>query len=227
MCDSRGLIWLTNDRNRNLILFNPNKTPLNQADDEWVKLNTALTEENGPFEYIYSIVEDKDGKIWLGTNAGLKVYHSPSRLLSNSDTPPSPIAVQTISGTDTLVELVLKSEMVRDICIDGGNRKWIATDNAGVFLLSADAKQELIHFTAENSPLLSNTVMDICIDGYSGEVYFSTDKGLISFRYTATDGNETQDSLKIFPNPVRGNFEGYITISGLVEYDRPRFNSIN
>ena len=216
-CDSRGLIWLTNDRNRNLILFNPNKTPLNPADDEWIKLNTALTEENGPFEYIYAIAEDKDGKIWLGTNAGLKVYHSPSRLTGNSAILPSPIAVQTISGTDTLVELVLKSEIVRDICIDGGNRKWVATDNAGVFLLSADAKTEILHFTKENSPLLSNTVMDICIDGYSGEVYFATDKGLISYRYTATDGNETQDSLKIFPNPVRGNFEGYITISGLVD----------
>lgn len=225
-CDSRGIIWLTHDRNRDLILFHPHNTPLNSADDEWVKLNTSLSEENGPFDYIYSIAEDHDGKIWLGTNAGLKVYHSPSRLMNESGIVPSPIAVQTVTGHDTLVELVLKSEIVRDICVDGGNRKWVATDNAGVFLLSADAKEELLHFTKENSPLLSNTVSDICIDGTSGEVYFATDKGLISFRYTATDGEDTQDSIKIFPNPVRGSYNGYITISGLVEESEVKITDV-
>lgn len=216
-CDSRGILWIIYNREQSLILFDNKNTPLDASDDQWIELNTNLSAENGPFDYIYDIAEDHNGKIWIGTNAGLKVYHSPAQLMSNANIVPSPIAVQTITGLDTLVELVLKSETIRSICVDGGNRKWIGTENAGVFLLSEDARDEILHFTTENSPLLSNTILDIAIDGYSGEVYFATDKGLISFRYTATDGNEDQSNLKIFPNPVRGNYQGYISISGLVE----------
>jgi ligand-binding sensor domain-containing protein len=101
--------------------------------------------------------------------------------------------------------------------VDGGNRKWIGTENGGVFLLSADGKEELFHFTTFNSPLPSDVILDIEIDGETGEVYFGTDRGLISFRYTATDGKENYDELKIFPNPVREDFDGYISISGLKE----------
>ena len=122
-----------------------------------------------------------------------------------------------ITETDTFAEVVLKSEYIHSIAIDGGNRKWIATDNAGVFLLSEDAKTELFHFTAENSPLLSNTVLDIVIDGYTGEVFFATDQGLVSFRYTATEPKDDLENITIFPNPVKPYFDGYISISGLME----------
>ena len=221
MCDSRGVIWMTYDRYSSLLLFDNNGTPLNSNDDQWVKLNTTQTEANGPFDYIYCIAEDRNHKIWLGTNAGLKYYSasnnsSPSaKLLENSNLVPSPVI--TVNENDGLTELVLKSESVKCICIDGGNRKWVGTDNSGVFLFSEDATEQLLHFTTDNSPLLSNSILDIQIDGNTGEVYFATDKGLVSFRYTATEGAENQENLKIFPNPVRADYDGYIAISGLVE----------
>jgi hypothetical protein len=212
--DSRNILWLVCEKETKLVLFNSNGTPDITSDDQWANLNISLTEGEGQFKYIYCIAEDKDGKrIWLGTDKGLKRYSSPSRLMENPDILPEPIKVTK----DSLTELLLSAESVRCIKIDGGNRKWIGTDNSGVYLLSDDCREEIFHFTTENSPLLSNTIHHIEIDGETGEVYFGTENGLISFRYTATDPKEQYEELKIFPNPVRENFSGYISIEGLKE----------
>ncbi len=211
--DSRNTLWLICERESKLVLFNHNSTPTNTSDDQWANLNLALPEEKGSFNLVHSIAEDKEGKIWIGTDKGIKVYYSPSQLLANPNLLPEPIYITK----DSLNELLLNFEAIRCIKVDAGNRKWLGTENSGVFLLSSDGKQEIFHFTTENSPLLSNTILDIEINGETGEVYFGTEKGLISFRYTATDGKENYDDLKIFPNPVRENFNGYITISGLKE----------
>jgi len=215
--DSRNRIWIVYDRNKKLAIFDPDRSSGTIRNGKWVDLNLVLKEEEGPFTYIYAIAETKDGHIWLGTDKGIKIYYNPPRLMSEPYVPPQPIPVTVIRGGDTLVELVLGSEVINTIAVDGGNRKWVGTGNAGVFLLSPDGKTELFHFTKDNSPLPSNTVHNITIDGETGDVYFGTDKGLISFRYTATDGKENYDNLKIFPNPVRENFEGYISIAGLKE----------
>ncbi|MBP5613271.1 MAG: Por secretion system protein, partial [Bacteroidales bacterium] len=97
------------------------------------------------------MVEDKNGQVWLGTDRGIKIYYSPSRLLNNPSTLPYAPRVTM----DSLVELLLYHEAVTCICVDQGNRKWVGTDNAGLFLLSEDGEQELLHFTKENSPLIS------------------------------------------------------------------------
>ncbi|MBP7101627.1 MAG: hypothetical protein KBA86_00100 [Bacteroidales bacterium] len=219
LIDSRGWIWMTGNRETSLLIFNPAGTPLNTADDQLVKLNTSLSEAEGSFDYIYSLAEDKDGKIWIGTNKGIKVYYSPSQLLNNPGILPYAPRVQM----DSLTELLLNYEIIKCIKVDGGNRKWIGTDNAGVFLLSEDGETELLHFTTDNSPLLSNCITDIDIDGRTGEIFIATDKGLISFRYTATDGEDDYEEIKIFPNPVRENFSGYISITGLKENSEVKF----
>jgi hypothetical protein len=216
LADSRDWIWIVYDREKKLAIFNPDRSSGTIKSDfsRWRDLNLALKEEEGPFTYIYTLTETKDGSIWMGTDKGIKIYYSPQRLFDEPN-PPQSIPVVVIRNSDTLVELVLGSEAVRSIKVDGGNRKWVGTENAGVFLLSPDGKTELFHFTKDNSPLPSNSVYSIAIDGETGDVYFGTDKGLVSFRYTATDGKENYENLKIFPNPVRENFNGYISISGL------------
>jgi hypothetical protein len=220
MIDSRNILWLVCNKQTRLILLNHNGTPDTKLDDTWISPNISLTEEQGRFTYIYSIVEDKEGKIWLGTDKGIKVYSefARSKLFENPNTTlPEPIKVTYKGSQDTLTELLLNQETVNCIKVDAGNRKWIGTNNSGVFLFSPDGGSELFHFTTENSPLLSDMILAIEIDGETGEVFFGTDKGLISFRYTATEGKENYDELKIFPNPVRENFDGYISISGLKE----------
>ena len=217
LADSRDWLWMTYDRGRKLAIFHPNRSDGTIRSDfsRWKDLNLSLKEEEGAFTYIYSIAETIDTQIWIGTDRGVKIYYNPIRLWNEPQITPSPIVVEAIRGEDTLNELVLGFESVRCIKVDGGNRKWVGTENAGVFLLSADGRTELLHFTKDNSPLPSNAVYSIEIDGETGEVFLGTDRGLASFRYTATDGKENYDNLKIFPNPVRENFDGYISITGL------------
>ena len=104
---------------------------------------------------------------------------------------------------------------ITDIEVDGSNNKWIATATAGVFQVSPNGQETLAHFTKENSPLPSNNVQDVAIDDDSGEIYFATNKGLVSYQGTATAPSTTLENLHAYPNPVRPNFNGNVTIAGL------------
>lgn len=139
------------------------------------------------------------------------MFYSPSSVFSgyNFD------AQQIIVEENGFGQYLLNAEIVYTIAIDGGNRKWIGTLGSGLFLLSEDGTEEIFHFTEENSPLLSNTILDIEINHETAEVFIATDKGLMSFRSDATQSSQHLDDLHIFPNPVRENYNGIITINGL------------
>jgi len=99
--------------------------------------------------------------------------------------------------------------------VDGANRKWVGTERAGIFLFSDDGLEEIHHFTAENSPLLSNNITSISIDN-DGEVFIGTANGIISYKGSATPPNPPGSKVYAYPNPVREDFTGLIAIKGLV-----------
>ena len=113
-------------------------------------------------------------------------------------------------------QYLLSEEKVKCITIDGANRKWIGTEKSGVFLLTEDGQEEILHFTKNNSPLFSDNIIDIAINHENGEVFIGTDKGLISYRADATKGASSQGKTHVFPNPVNENYNGPIAISGLI-----------
>jgi hypothetical protein len=112
----------------------------------------------------------------------------------------------------------LGSTHITDIEVDGGNRKWIATASSGLVLLSADGSEIITQFTKENSPLISNNIYDLKLNQDTGELFIITDLGLVSYRTDATYEDPTYSDVKVFPNPVRPNYEGPITIQG-IRYD--------
>jgi ligand-binding sensor domain-containing protein len=113
------------------------------------------------------------------------------------------------------VDLLLSTEKITAIAVDGANQKWLATEKSGVFLVSPDGKKEIHHFTEENSPLFSNNVQTLAVNDKSGEVFFGTSKGMISFRGQATEGGDDFGNVYVFPNPVRETYYGDITVTGL------------
>jgi hypothetical protein len=110
--------------------------------------------------------------------------------------------------------------------VDPANRKWIGTPN-GVWLLSEDGYTVIKNFTTANAPLLSNNVMEIGIDESSGEVFFGTEKGLISYMGDASEGAKGYGNVEIFPNPVRPDFTGSVSIRGLIDNSTVKVTDIS
>ena len=196
------------DQNNNAIVFNDRNPPDNQV----VVLNGSAGSGNIPGSNIFSIAEDKEGEIWLGTDEGIAVFYNPTDLFTNSPSDAERILV----NFDGFVQYLLETETVTAIAVDGANRKWMGTDRAGVFLLSADGTEQIYHFTEDNSPLFSNQITSIAINPVTGEVYIGTAKGLIAYKGSATEGVTEMDDIYAFPNPVPSNYSGQIGIRGLV-----------
>jgi hypothetical protein len=159
--------------------------------------------------------EDTQGYIWVGTNSGPVIYN-PSHLFDNQDIVGQQYRVPRNDGTNN-ADFFLAGESISDIATDGGNRKWLATDKSGVYLVSEDGKKVIYNFRDSNSPLLSNAVLGVGINGKTGEVFFATDLGLLSYQGIATEGNDDFTDVYVYPNPVRPDYEGNITITGLIE----------
>jgi len=210
--DSYNQKWIMLRADNKLVVFSDNNTIDNPTDDITKILNNATGNGSLPGNKIYSIAQDLDGEIWLGSDEGIGVIYSPGNIFTGGNYDAQRILVEVGGYTQYLLE----SEVVTAITIDGDNRKWVGTERAGVFLLSADGTEEIHHFTEENSPLYSNLIVDIEINNETGEVFFGTDQGIISYKSTATGGGPVNSDVVVYPNPVKPGYAGVIAIKGLV-----------
>ncbi len=213
LIDSYNQKWGVLGRGNGLFVYDDNRTFDNQNDDQYKLLNTNIGYGNLPSNQTYCLAEDLDGEIWIGTDKGITVFYDPAAIFSgyNFD------AQQILITEGDYGQYLLSEERVKCIAIDGANRKWIGTEKSGIFLLSEDGLQQILHFTEDNSPLYSNNIVDIAINHENGEVFIGTSKGLISYRSDATIGAVKQGKTHVFPNPVKENYNGVITISKLVK----------
>ncbi|PWH85639.1 type IX secretion system anionic LPS delivery protein PorZ [Brumimicrobium oceani] len=196
-----------------LLAFNEGENIDDASDDKYRFLSTAPNNGGLPSNSVEAIAQDFEGNIWIGTPEGMRVLYSASNIF---EADPGQYDFQKLLiqfGEN--VEIVLGTTHITSIEIDGANRKWIGTASSGVFLLSPDGLGVERNFTSENSPLLSNTILDISINQTNGEVFFLTEDGLISYRSDASQGDLEYESVNVFPNPVHPEFSGPITIQGI------------
>lgn len=221
--DSTFYKWIILPRSNGLIVFDDNGTLDNASDDRKISLNinngTSVSSNQ-----INCIAQDLENSIWIGTDKGIKVFYNPENIFENNAPAPQNILIEQ----DGYVQNLFEFENVSCIAVDGANQKWIGTSKAGLFVMSSDGTRELFRYTESNSPLLSNTIMDVAIDNKTGEVFIATDKGIVSYRGFATMGGETiADEVTIFPNPVRENYTGYVAINGLTRNANVKISDIN
>lgn len=209
-CSSIGLKWVVLPR-RGLFVFDDKGTPGDPSDDEFRELNTNPGNGGLPSDNVYTVVEDKDNEIWVGTEDGIGVFYTPDDILSNDPSDADEILVDH----GGFLEPLLDNEEVSSIAVDGADNKWLGTNSSGVFQVSPDGKTELQRFSVEESPLISNSIQDIAVHEESGEVFFGTDKGIVAYRAQATEGKETLEELEIYPNPVGREHNGPVAIRGL------------
>ncbi len=166
---------------------------------------------NLPTEDVRALALDADNHLWIGTTEGLRVLYNASRFFEDEEVQTREIIVEEGGNLGEL----LSNQFITAIKVDGNNQKWIGTAGSGVFLFSEDGTETLHHFTKENSPLPTNSIRTIAIDEQNGKVYFGTPSGLISFQGNAFAARENYDQIEVYPNPVRPNFTGRLTIRGL------------
>lgn len=207
--------WILKRKDGYILVFNDNQTIDNPTDDRVELLGSATGNGNIPGSKVYSFASDHDGEVWIGTDEGVSVFYSPDQIFESGVNWDSQRILVPRNDGSGLADILLESEVVTAIAVDGANRKWIGTDRAGVFYLSEDGLEQLAHFTAANSPLLSDNVTSIAINS-DGEVFFGSANGIISFRGTATPDDPTTSDVYAFPNPVRENYTGLIAIKGVV-----------
>ncbi len=177
--------------------------------DKEANQTAYLTEVAGsgelPSESVYSIAMDRDGQVWVGTASGAAYFPDPSRVFTSGINSVKPIFEN---------RFLLRDEKITSIEVDGGNRKWMGTER-GVWLFNPFGETQIYNFNAANSPLLSDKIVDMEINSQSGEIFFITDAGIVSFRSDATISDAAFHDVKIFPNPVTTEFNGQVGISGL------------
>jgi len=211
MIDDEDQKWVISPGGNGLIVFSDSKTIDNTIDDKWKLYRSGTGIGNLPTNNVLSIAKDKNGFIWVGTDDGIGVIQCPQNVFATQGCD-AVLPVVTQGGFN---QYLFKGEEVRSIAVDGADRKWIATKN-GTWLISAEGDKVIYQFTEANSPLLSNDVKRITIDGRTGEIFFATANGICSFRSTATAGGETNSTVLVFPNPVPPGYGGTIAIRGLV-----------
>ena len=221
LVDDAGQVWMVSPKGGGLLVLNHGGTLDNPADDRWKRFRGGAGNGNLPSGNVLSIAKDKSGYIWVGTDDGVGVIQCATEAVATPCEAVLPIAVQ-----GGFANYLFKGEEVRSIAVDGADRKWIATRN-GVWLVNPDCDKVLAHFNESNSPLFSNDVRSVAVDPASGEVYFATTRGILSFRGTATEPDVNNDNLLVYPNPVPPGYSGTIAIKGLAENSFVKITELN
>lgn len=218
------LKWLVRPRGNGLLVFTDGGTIDEPGDDQWKVITNVENQGALPTLEISCVAEDLDGEVWIGSSKGISVFYNPEAMFAEDEQDWD--SQQILIEQDGNIQILLETEVVNCIAVDGANRKWIGTQTSGAFLVSPDGTVEVHHFTAENSPLPSNNVLSIAIDGLTGEVFFGTDQGITSYRSDATEGGRAAECASVFPNPVRETYQGPVAITGLVADSDVRITDI-
>lgn len=220
--DDYGQKWFIATSGNGAIVYDDKGTLSNSADDEYRVLRTGEGNGNLPDNNTTCIAKDRDGAIWIGTSNGIAIVNCPGDVIRHECEASLKVVQQ-----DQFAGHLFENQSINALAVDGANRKWVGTAN-GVWLLSEDGEKEIYRFTAANSPLPDNYIQRINIDPVTGDVYFSTAKGIASFRSTATEGgSENEKPLLIYPNPVPSGFNGMIAVRGVADGADVRFTDIS
>lgn len=219
MIDSFGFKWLSTDPtttsgSSGLVVLDTAGTPFDASDDRAVYVGGAGSVGSGlPNAEITALVEDRSGRVWIGTRRGLATVFSPGSIFSGN-------AASQITWTRNPEgdAFFLRDLFIYDLAVDPADRKWIAS-SSGAWLLNADGNEVIANFTAENSPLPANEVLSVTVDESDGTVYFATSGGVYAYRSGAIAPAREADDLFVYPNPMRaeGGALPTVAITGLVD----------
>lgn len=209
---TKGLYIMSNDGTKKLLL------------DVTSYFSNGKEDKTTPMNDVYSIVEDNEGAIWVGTSNGIAVYSNPGSVFEQS---PYYANQPGLDLGDDIYHPLLENVTITAMVVDGGNRKWCGTKSNGLFLISADGTHEIEHFTTGNSKLISDNITSLAYDGKNGILYIGTQLGLISYRTDSRTPYNKFDKVYAYPNPVRETYKGNIYITGLMNETNVKITTVS
>lgn len=186
--------------------------------DDKTQIWTSFLDQDGKewtIGNIYCFTEDNNGQVWVGTDMGVFIIPDPKKL-TDQNMRIQRIKVPRNDGTN-FADYLLDGEPIYSLAVDGVNRKWIGTANSGAYLVSDNGSKIIEHFTIENSYLPLNKIYAIACDKLSNAVYFGTTAGLVKYNSDAAPASDDYSDVYAYPNPVRPEYNGWITIAGLMD----------
>ena len=196
------------------------KGTLRTSDDKVVKF-TGVTDQDGNVIKLYtktSLLKDRNNHVWIGTDAGVYILKDAKNLVDDSSnylsvTRPK---VPRNDGTN-YADYLLDTDKIVCMAVDPTNRKWIGTAGSGMFLVNESGTEIIEEINKDNSPLVSNTITMIACDPKGNEVLIGTPEGLFLYSSDASPAADDYSEVIAYPNPVRPEYSGMITIKGLMD----------
>lgn len=196
------------------------------SDQQGVKVTDDPGSGNLPNSKVNSIIEDKNGEIWVGTERGIARFLFPQFMITGSAQERN---AQWLLNEDEDAEspFLLRDIHVTSMAVNSANQKWVGTVNEGVWLLNEQGSRIIKHYNTNNSPLLTNEIIDIGVSEDTGEVYIATDLGLIIYQDVPSTPVQTMDDLKVFPNPFIYDRHERIIVENLADQTTIRVLGVN
>jgi len=201
--DRFGNCWILDGQQGRLLVFNP-ESGLTRIFGTQVN-NGAL-----PGQTVRDIYLDREQHLWIATNQGIAYFFNA----------PGIDASTAVNAVLPIFEnrLALANTAINQILIAPDRSIWIGTERQGLWHFGPDFERLIRNFTIQNSPLPSSQINSLALNEKTGELFIGTSVGSLSFRGESIRSAEALGSLKIYPNPIRRDFNGVLSIEGTTDY---------
>lgn len=227
MIDSYGQKWISLQSPEGIgegILLLDTGDLKTAGDDQSFHITTDIDQGYLPDPKVNAMVQDQTGEVWVGTDRGVVRFIFPDRIINGTANDRRAEFLRRPNSDS----LLLRDLNATSIVVDAANRKWIGSSGSGLWLISAGGDSVLKHFTTQNSPLISDNIISLSIDGSTGTLYIATDEGLVSYLEEVKDPVADMKHLFIYPNPYSYSREsGPIVIDGLSDQTTVRVVTVD
>lgn len=214
--DSRYVLLGSNMWKSKLAIIDTNGTLTDISDDRVAIVSTYNDQDGKNFDIGYiNFIKEDNGKYWLATNVGVGLINNIKAAFSGNVVV-NRVKVPRNDGTN-LADYLLDGLCINDIAIDGANRKWFGSSTSGLYLTSSDGSEILEHFSTENSPLTSDEITSVACSTDDNRVFIGTKKGTLVYESDAAPSQNDYSDVYAYPNPVRPDYSGHITVAGLMD----------
>ena len=158
-----------------LYLVDDQGVPMDDSKHHAIARSEWIDQEGHEFKptYIYQMLQDSRGRIWLATEQGVAYIDDIDYFTSD--------AIVRPVVADNNGENPMRTSVVNAICETPEGNLWIGTSALGVYVLDSTATQIIAQYTTENSAMPANGILSLACDAQNGIMYIGTADGLVEY----------------------------------------------